>query len=118
MKVTQLKTLLKEINAPNEFIVEPLDKTHPLYWIFIVRNIRIKQLSPTLMEYRMYKAQFDVFINGLYISDSDYIIENIDNDILIKFMKNNFPVFDRFGNPYDIEDSDEVKIIGDVENVN
>ena len=28
-----------------------------------------------------------------------------------------FPVLDRFGNPYTLEDTDEVKIKGDVENI-
>jgi hypothetical protein len=38
--------------------------------------------------------------------------------LIIKFKKGNYPPLDRFRNPYDIEDTDEVKIIGDVENVN
>jgi hypothetical protein len=118
MKVTQLKNLLKEINAPNEFIAEPLDKEHPLYWIFIIRNVRVKPIHPTMEEYRSHNARFDVFINGLFIADRDYIIQQIDNDLVVKFKKSNFPTLDRFGNPYDIEDSDEVKINGDVENIN
>jgi hypothetical protein len=118
MKVTQLKNLLKEINAPNEFIAEALDKTHPLYWIFVIKNVRVNSIAPSMEEFRKHKARFDVFINGLFIADVDYIIQHIDNDLIIKFKKGNFPPLDRFGNPYDIEDTDEVKIIGDVENVN
>ena len=33
----------------------------------------------------------------------------------IKFIKVNFPEFDRFGNPYTLEETDEVKINGDLE---
>lgn len=118
MKVTQLKNLLKEINAPNEFIVNSLDRGHPLYWIYSVKNVRIKTIHPTMEEFRRHNARFDVFINGLFITEADYIIDQIDNDLIIKFKRSNFPPFDRFGNPYDIEDSDEVKIHGDVENIN
>ena len=32
-----------------------------------------------------------------------------------KFIREKFPVLDRFGNPYVIDDTDEVKINGDVE---
>jgi hypothetical protein len=45
----------------------------------------------------------------------DYIFEPKDNDFIIKFIKNNFPELDRFGNPYILDDTDEVKIKGDIE---
>jgi hypothetical protein len=118
MKVTQLKNLLKEINAPNEFIAEPLNIEHPLYWIYVIKNVRVKTIHPSMEEFRKHNARFDVFINGLFISEKDYIIEHNNNDLVIKFKKINFPAVDRFGNPYEIEESDEVKINGDVENVN
>lgn len=118
MKVTQLKNLLKEVNAPNEYVAEALDKSHPLYWIFVVKNIRIKTLAPTMEQFRKHSARVDIFINGLFIADRDYILEHQQGNLVIKFKKNNFPAFDRFGRPYDIEDSDVVKISGDVESIN
>jgi hypothetical protein len=118
MKVTELKNIMKEINEPNEFIFEPFDKSHPFYWIFRVRNVRVKTISPKVASLRRHSARFDIFINGLFIRDTDYIIEEINNDLYLKFKKSNFPTFDRFGNPYDIEDTDEVKINGDVEILN
>jgi hypothetical protein len=33
----------------------------------------------------------------------------------VKFKKSNFPELDRFGNPYRVDETDEVKINGDVE---
>jgi hypothetical protein len=118
MKVTELKNIMKEVNAPNEFILDVFDKNHPFYWIFRIKNVRIKTLSPKIRDLRKHSARFDIFINGLFIADRDYIVEAIDNDLYIKFIKSNFPSFDRFGNPYDIEDSDEVKINGDLEIIN
>ena len=46
---------------------------------------------------------------------NDYIVENKGNAFYIKFIKVNFPEFDRFGNPYTLDENDEVKINGDLE---
>ena len=115
MNIRQLKNIMKEVNEPNEFFLEPDNLQHPLYWIFKADNIRIKTLFPALEGLRNPDARFDVFINGLLISDNDYIFEMIGNDFYISFKRTNFPEFDRFGNPYTIDDTDEVKINGDVE---
>jgi hypothetical protein len=115
MKVTKLKGIMKEVNEPNEFELESFDLLHPYYWIFVVKGVRVKTLFPELEEFRRPSARFDVFINGLFIRDIDYIFEMIENDFYIKFIRTQFPEFDRFGNPYSIGDEDEVKINGDVE---
>ena len=39
----------------------------------------------------------------------------IENDFYISFKRTNFPEFDRFGNPYTLDENDEVKINGDLE---
>jgi hypothetical protein len=39
----------------------------------------------------------------------------VENDFYRNFIRNNFPEFDRFGNPYTIDGTDEIKINGDVE---
>ena len=108
---------MKEINEPNEFELFIHDMMHPYYWIYKVENVRVKTLYSKLEQFRKPSARFDVFINGLFISENDYVFEQIGNDFYIKFKKSNFPVLDRFGNPYTLEESDEVKIKGDIENV-
>jgi hypothetical protein len=108
MNIRQLKNIMKEINEPNEFELFIHDPEHPYYWIYKVENVRVKTLFSRLEEFRKPSARFDVFINGLFISE---------NDFYIKFIKEKFPVLDRFGNPYTLEDTDEVKIKGDVENI-
>jgi hypothetical protein len=115
MNVKQLKNIMKEINEPNEFELFSHDLNNPNYWIFKAENVRIKTLFSELEEYRKPSARFDVFINGLFISNDDYIYENAGNTFFIKFIRKRFPEYDRFGNPYILEPLDEVKINGDLE---
>ena len=118
MNIRQLKNIMKEVNEPNEFFLEPDNLQHPLYWIFKADNIRIKTLFPALEGLRKPDARFDIFINGLFISSRDYLYENEGNTFYIRFKRSNFPEFDRFGNIYSLEETDEVKINGDVEKFN
>ena len=115
MNITDLKNIMKEINEPNEYELFVDNLAHPYYWIFKVDGVRLKTLNSKLEQYRKPSARFDIFINGLFISENDYIFENKGNNFYIKFIKERFPEFDRFGNPYTIDENDEVKINGDVE---
>jgi hypothetical protein len=115
MKVTGLKNIMKEVNEPNEFELFADNLEHPYYWIFKVYGVRVKTLSPQVEHLRKPSARFDVFINGLFISENDYVFDNKQNNFYIKFIKVKFPEFDRFGNPYELDETDEVKINGDLE---
>ncbi len=115
MNIRQLKNIMKEVNEPNEFELFPHDLEHPYYWIFKVENVRVKTLFSKLESLRKPSARFDVFINGLFISENDYVFQQIENDFYISFKRSNFPQFDRFGNIYTLDETDEVKINGDVE---
>lgn len=115
MTITDLKTLMKEINEPNEFTLVPF-MNDSRYWIFQSENVRLKTLQFNLDSKRT--SRFDIFINGLFINELDYHVEYRDNDIYIKFIKERFPPFDRFGNVYEIDENDVVKINGDLERVN
>lgn len=113
---------MKEINAPNEYVMEPYDLNHSLYWIFRVQNLRLKTLDSRLVDKRSQSARFDVFINGLFIRDTDYRFRQVDNDFHIDFIRTQFPT--TIENPniasgsYTIEEFDEVKIKGDLERIN
>lgn len=115
MNITSIKTLMKEINEPNEFVLLST-YTDSRYWIYKGENVRLKTLSFNLDSKRT--SRFDVFINGLFINELDYHVEYRDNDIYIKFIKERFPPLDRFGNVYELEETDEVRIKGDLERVN
>lgn len=115
MNIKDIKTIMKQVNEPNEFELFAYDLTHPYYWIFKVDNVRIKTLFPKIVSLRKPDARFDVFINGLFIASDDYLYENSANSFFIKFIKSRFPELDRFGNPYVLDETDEVKIEGDLE---
>lgn len=123
MNIFTLKNIMKEINAPNEYIMEPYDLNHSLYWIFKVDNVRIKTLDSRLVEKRSKSARFDVFINGLFIRDTDYRFRQVDNDFYIDFIRTQFPTTIQnsnspdVGETYQIEEFDEVKIKGDLERI-
>ena len=68
MNLVELKNILKQINQPNEFTLQPLDLEHPLYWIFYIPNVREKSLSPKLKELRLPQNKV-LFTNGKPKSD-------------------------------------------------
>jgi hypothetical protein len=45
----------------------------------------------------------------------DYLADTEANTFYIKFIKAKFPELDRFGNPYILDETNEVKIHGDIE---
>ena len=108
---------MKQVNEPNEFEFFAYDLNDPHYWIFKCENIRIKTLYPELQKFRKDGARFDVFINGLFIRENDYVLGFEGNNMFLKFIKSQFPELDRFGNPYVLDETDEVKINGDIENI-
>lgn len=114
MNITTLKQVMKQINEPNEFELM-FHADEPYYWIYKVDGVRVKDLYKSLINLRKPTARFDVFINGLFISENDYIFDQLGNDFYIKFIKQNFPELDRFGNPFILDETDEVKIEGDIE---
>ena len=117
MNLKDIKDIMKQINEPNEFELQSFDLLHPYYWIFKVDGVRVKTLFSKLEPLRKPSARFDVFINGLFIREIDYQTEQVVNDFHIKFKRVNFPEFDRFGDPYTIDETDEVKINGDLEEI-
>lgn len=117
MNIKLIKDILKQVNEPNEYELQAIDLSNPYYWIYKVDNVRIKTLYPPLEKFRKASARYDVFINGLFIRENDFIIEGDGNGLMIKFIKSQFPALDRFGNPFALDENDEVKIKGDVENI-
>lgn len=115
MKITALKNILKEVNEPNEYLMIPFDLGHPLYWIFRIQTIRVKTLFSKLEDVRKPSARFDVFFNGQFIGENDYKFEQKENDFYIKFIKVNFPEIDAEGDPFIMDETDEIKIKGDIE---
>lgn len=125
MNIKTLKNIMKEVNEPNEFIMEAYDLTHPLYWIWrTVLPCRLKTLDSRLVSKRKEEHRFDVFVWGGYIAPRDFKYEQIGNRFYIKFIRQNFPSIienpndPNYGSQWAFEASDEVKIEGDLEIVN
>jgi len=115
MNLKDIKNIMNQVNEPNEFELVFHDINHPFYWIYKIDNVRVKSLYYELEKLRNPTARFDVFIDGLFISDVDYLADTEANTFYIKFIKAKFPELDRFGNPYILDETNEVKIHGDIE---
>lgn len=107
--IKELQKILKQVHAPNEYRLVPHNMTHPNYWIWKAENVRMKDLNLNLRPFRREHSRFDIFINGQYILEKDYIAEQNGKDFHIKFIKENF------AGAYDLEVSDEIKLEGDVD---
>ena len=104
--IKDLQKLLKQVHDPNEYQLISHDLHHPLYWVFKVENAKLKDLDLKIREFRKEHARFDIFINGQYILEKDYIFEQDGKDLLVKFKKSNFP--------YVLTSTDNIKLEGDV----
>jgi hypothetical protein len=100
-----INRLLKQMHEPDEYHLAPYDLSHPIYWIWVLRNAVINDLPPHLRKNVKEHARFDVFVNGQFIGPRDYIIEQFGRDIIVKFKKQNFD--------YILETSDVIKLEGD-----
>ncbi len=105
--IRELNKILKQIHEPNEFRLVPHNMTNPLYWVWKMENVKIKELNSKLRPLRNEHARFDVFINGQYILQKDYTFGQEGADFHIRFKKQNFI------GAYDITEDDVIKLEGD-----
>tara|TARA_Y100001937_G_scaffold56230_1_gene77332 strand:- start:13329 stop:13658 length:330 start_codon:yes stop_codon:yes gene_type:complete len=105
--IKELRDLLRQIQEPDTATLVEHDGAHPTFHIFKLTNARLKDLDLKLREFRPEHARFDIFINGQYILEEDYVFEQDDSDILIKFKKANFA--------YTLNSNDKVLIKGDIQ---
>jgi len=109
MAIKDLKKILEQVHEFNEFKLEEVNSRHPKYFIWKVPNVKMKDLNIKLHKNRKEHSRFDIFINGQFILERDYISEQKDNDFLVKFIKENFP--------FNLESDDDIKVEGDIESV-
>lgn len=107
MAIKDLRKILKQVHEPNEFQLAVHDMSHPIYWVWKLENVKMKDLDIKLRPFRKEHARFDIFINGQFIIEDDYIFEHSGKDFLIKFKKENFG--------YNLEIDDDIKIEGDIQ---
>jgi len=107
MALKDLQKILQQVHEPDEYQLVAHDLTHEYYWIWKLENGKMKDLDLNLRQFRPEHARFDIFINGQYILEKDYITEHNGKDFLVKFLKSNFP--------YVLEANDDIKIEGDID---
>ena len=105
--IFDLNKILRQIEEQDEFTLTPMDMNHSLYWIWVAKNTKLKDLESFLRPLRNEHARFDIFINGQYISEKDYVMEGYNADILVKFKKANFS--------WSIDETDNIVMKGDFE---
>ena len=106
MSVKDIKKILQQVNEPNEFRMEAVDLSDQTFFIYKVQNCKIKDMDVRFDDLRPDHTRFDIFINGQFILDADYIFEQKGKDFLIKFKKENFS--------YTLDGNDNVFIEGDL----
>ena len=109
MAIKDLKKILEQVHEPDEYKLVPHDLKHPLYWVWKIENAKMKDLNLFLRPFRKEHARFDIFINGQYILEKDYITEQSGKDFHVKFIKANF------AGAYNLNTNDDIKIKGDVD---
>jgi len=107
--IKELQKILKQVHEPNEYQLIPHNMGHPEYWIWKIENAKMKDLNLNLRSFRKEHARFDIFINGQYILERDYIQEQNGKDFHIKFIKTNF------AGAYNLETDDVIKLEGDID---
>ena len=107
MSVKGIRTILQQLNEPNEFILEEVDLEDVNFFIYKISNCKIKDMNNRFDNLRPDHSRFDVFINGQFILDADYIFEQIGKDFFIKFKKENFS--------YALVGSDKISVEGDLQ---
>lgn len=107
--IKDLQQILKQVHEPDEYKLVLHDSEHPLYFIWKLEGGKMKELNSLLHPIRPDHARFDIFINGQFILEKDYIAEQNGKDFHVKFIKANFAGY------YDVEVGDDVKLEGDID---
>tara|TARA_B100001939_G_scaffold312801_1_gene296216 strand:- start:368 stop:697 length:330 start_codon:yes stop_codon:yes gene_type:complete len=109
MGVNELVKILEQVHEPDEYQMTAHDLNHDIYYIWKIEDVKMKDLNLNLREFRKEHSRFDIFINGQYILERDYITEHKGNIFYVKFKKSNFA--------YALKSSDDVIAEGDLETV-
>ncbi len=107
MALKDLENILRQVHEPDEYKLVAHNMNHSVYWIWKLKNAKLKDLDKSLRAFRPEHARFDIFINGQYVLEDDYIFEAGGSNLLIKFKKSNFG--------YTLQTTDDIKIEGDIQ---
>lgn len=106
MKRSLLNITQKISRKPVKTILIPKNLTDVNYFIYEAKGHRFVGLLREI-EYRLEQDRIKVYINTQAISNRDFLIEEVSDGLLVKFIKSNFE--------YQLDDDDYIEIIGDIE---
>lgn len=106
MKRTLLDITQKISRNPIGVILTPKNLNDSNYYIFEARGYRFVEILREI-EYRTEQDRVSVHINTQHISNRDFLIEEGNDGIVVKFIKNSFQ--------YNLDINDEIYLKGDIE---
>jgi len=106
MKRSLLDITQKMFRKPGNAILTPKNLSDSTYWIWEATGWKFVDILREI-EYRTEQDRLRVYINTQNISGKDYVVEQGDSGLLIKFKRNNFE--------YQLDSQDFIEIKGDIE---
>jgi len=106
MKRSLLDITQKMFRKPGNAILTPKDLNDSTYWIFEATGWKFVDILREI-EYRTEQDRLKVYINTQNISAKDYVVEQGQTGLLVKFIKNRFE--------YQLDSQDFIEIKGDIE---
>lgn len=106
MKRTLLDITQKISRKPQRTTLISKDLNDSTYWVFEAKGWKFVDILREI-EYRTTQDRLVIYINTQSISARDYVVEQSNYGLLIKFIKNNFE--------YNLDENDYIEIEGDIE---
>ena len=106
MKRTLLDITQKISRNPKRVVLIPKNLTDSTYWIYEAIGWRFVHILREI-ELRTTQDRLQTYINSQNISARDYVVEEGQSGLLIKFIKSNFE--------YQLDSDDYIEITGDIE---
>ena len=106
MKRSLLDITEKMFRKPGNTILTPKNLSDSTYWIWEATGWKFVDILREI-EYRTEQDRLRVYINTQNISGKDYVVEQGDSGLLIKFKRDNFE--------YQLDSQDFIEIKGDIE---
>ena len=106
MKRSLLDITQKMFRKPGNAILIAKDLNDSNYWIFEAKGWKFVDILREI-EYRKEQDRLRIYINTPNISATDYIVEQGNSGLLVKFIKNRFE--------YQLDSQDFIEIKGDIE---
>jgi len=107
MKRSLLDITQKISRKPGKTNLIPKDLNNSTYWIYEATNWRFVSILREI-DYRTTQDRLKIYLNTQSINAVDYIVEEGENGLLIKFIKSHFE--------FNLDDDDYIQIEGDIEN--